>query len=255
MLHKETQQEVALLMGITIRVADTHGSQEPPPCLIIKNSSSALAQISMNGTKVPLAPLFANARNGFEEIIDVAMPLDEYKILDGMVADDNFNVGQHIQTQKSLTLDKEDPWKMKQQQTSIGNTLLTTLMPSLTSSPHRLARRESREIREVIPKGGVPEEAMVRTLPEPASPVPTWLSSSPTKKKEEGAFTEEDVLNIQNVEEEKTKDEDEAAPEEPDEDEAAPEEPDENEAAPEEEPAEQEIEVAPEVDDSLLPPP
>ena len=198
-VHKETQQDVALPMGITIRVADTHGSQEPPPCLMIKNSSSALAQISMNGTKVPLAPLFANARNGFEEIIDLSMPLDEYKILDGMVADDNFNVGQHIQTQKSLTLDKEDPWKMKQQQTSIGNTLLTTLMPSLTSSPHRLARRD---IREVVAKGGVPAsfgqggssmEATVRksTLPEPASPVPTRISSSPTNKKEESAFTEE----------------------------------------------------------------
>ena len=202
-VHKETQQEVALPMGITIRVADTHGSQEPLPCLIIKNSSSARAQMSMNGTKVPLAPLFANARNGFEEIIDVSMPLDEYKILDGMVADDNFNVGQHIQTQKSLTLEVEDPWKMKRQQTIIGNTLLTTPMPSLTSSPHRLPRRD---IREAAATAAAPAsmEAPVRksTLPEPASPVPTRITSSPTKEQQESlasAFTEEELLKLRNI--------------------------------------------------------
>ena len=112
---------------------------------------------------------------------------------------------------------------MRRQQTSIGNTVLTTLMPSLTSSPHRLPRRD---IREAAATAAAPAsmEAPVRksTLPEPASPVPTRMTSSPTKEQQESvasAFTEEDILKISNIkthaiEDEQQKGDDEEAQEE-----------------------------------------
>ena len=135
MQHRMSATDVRFGMGLKIAVKKTMG-EEPNAVLEFNQSSlKAVLKVKSSGMQLPLSSLLNGscAVQHFEPLVDMVCSANEYSVVNGLCANDDFNIQQHINSAKVLNTTN----------TGIGETtadvVFAALCPSL-GSPDRKRR-------------------------------------------------------------------------------------------------------------------